>query len=94
MYTRPCARGHSGREAKAKSQLQGIGEGIDRSGHSRKRSQRLRKYTQSQGVAKKPRKGQNTANANGDGNETAPVQPAAAKTEKPTRQHRFNPEDV
>jgi hypothetical protein len=50
----------------------------------------LRKYTQSQGVAKKRRKGQNKANANGDGNETAPAQPAAAKIEKPTRQHRFN----
>lgn len=50
----------------------------------------LRKYIQSQGIARKRRKSQNTANGNGEGNEVAPTQPAAAKTEKPTRQHRFN----
>jgi hypothetical protein len=50
----------------------------------------LRKYIQAQGVAKKRRKPRNATNGNSDGNEVASGQPTGAKTEKPTRQHRFN----
>jgi hypothetical protein len=50
----------------------------------------LRKYIQSQGIAKKRRNGQNVANGNGETKPASPSLPAENKPEKPTRQHRFN----
>jgi hypothetical protein len=50
----------------------------------------LRKYVQSQGIAKKRRKGQNAATGNGETKPASPSLPGENKPEKSTRQHRFN----
>lgn len=50
----------------------------------------LRKYIQSQGIAKKRRNVQNAVNGNGETKPASPQSPTETKSEKPTRQHRFN----
>jgi ribosome-binding protein aMBF1 (putative translation factor) len=50
----------------------------------------LRKYIQSQGIAKKRRNVPIAANGNGEAKPTSPLSPSETKPEKPTRQHRFN----
>jgi hypothetical protein len=50
----------------------------------------LRKYIHAQGIGKKRRKIQSPANENSKGGGATPETQTETKSEKPTRQHRFN----
>lgn len=50
----------------------------------------LRKYIHAQGIGKKRRKIRSPANENGNGGGATPETQIETKSEKPTRQHRFN----